>query len=180
MGCRWCISALVLVAMLFIPVTASAGPDILVGVGIHSASFGKDLRPGKYVDIHPGPGAVVVLGVKFNPILELDIKAGRTVQKEDISASRVNTDWLEIGPVIYFIRDGDFRPFISAGAGSYKIKTTGLDPEGAGYYAGAGFEQVISRHHSAKLYLEESLWEDEDLDLEVSGFHVGLVYNYNF
>lgn len=180
MGYRLYVYLLILIVMLFMPSTASANPDIFLSVGMHSASYGKDLRPGKYVDIHPGPGAVLIMGLKFTANLALDIKVGRTTQTEEISSSKVNNDWVEIGPVYYFLNKGNFRSYVSAGGGRYKVNTTGLDPEGTGYYVGAGFEELINEHHSAKLYFEDSRWEDDDLELEVSAFHVGLVYNYSF
>lgn len=160
--------------------TVYAGPDIYLGVGLHSASFSKDLQPGKIVSIMPGPGGALNFGFSLSSKLDLDFRLGRTSQKEEISTSRVHFDWIEAGPLWHMITKGKIRPFLSAGIGSYKVDTTGLDFKGTGYFANLGIEELLNEHHSAKLYFEGSWWKDDDYDLEVEAFHVGLLYNYSF
>ena len=146
--------------------------------GLHTASFGGDLEPGTWVSIMPGPGIALNLGFNMSSILALDVRAGRTFQKEEISNSRVNCTWVEAGPILYLLGPDKTRPFISAGVGTYKIDTTGIDLEGTGIFASVGVEESVSESLSAKLYVQGSKWEDTDLDLKVDAFNVGLIFNF--
>lgn len=159
---------------------AHAGPHIYIGIGMHTTSFGKDLKPGKYVSIMPGPGVALNLGVNFSSKLKLDFRAGRTFQREKISKSTVNCDWIEAGPLYYLVPQRKFRPFVSAGVGSYKLETTGLDFEGTGIFASVGVEEVINIYHSAKFYLQGTSWKDDEFDLNVEALNFGVIYNYTF
>jgi len=157
-----------------------AAPTLYFGIGFHSASFAEDLEPGKIVSIAPGPGAAVNLGMKLSPYVSLEARAGRTFQKEQISSSDVNLEWQEGGVFLYPTASWKTRPFLGVGVGSYDVKTTGLDFSGKGAFAALGLEEVVSEHHSGKLYVQGTRWRDDDFDLDVKGFHVGLMYSYTF
>lgn len=171
-------SFFLLAILLFSTTGAQAESPVYFGIGLHTASFGGDLRPGTWVAIMPGPGVALNIGFNMSSKLALDVRAGRTFQRERFSNSRVNYDWVEVGPILYLTGLTKIRPFVSAGVGTYKIKTTGIDLEGTGIFASAGVEDSVSENLSAKLYVQGSRWEDTDFDLEVEAFNVGLIFNF--
>lgn len=179
MSRNFLVSILLPVILLFGITAAEAESPVYLGFGLHTASFGGDLNPGKWVAIMPGPGVAFNLGVNLSSMVALDARAGITFQEERVSNSRVNLEWVEFGPIIYLLGPSKIRPFLSAGIGTYRLETTGIDLEGTGYYGSIGVQESIGETLSAKLYLEGSRWEDTNFDLKVEAFNVGLIFYFN-
>ncbi len=171
-------SFFLLAILLFSTTGAQAESPVYFGIGLHTASFGGDLRPGTWVAIMPGPGVALNIGFNMSSKLALDARAGITFQEERVSNSRVNLEWVEFGPIIYLLGPSKIRPFLSVGIGTYRLETTGIDLEGTGYYGSIGVQESIGETLSAKLYLESSRWEDTNFDLKVEAFNVGLIFNF--
>jgi hypothetical protein len=171
--------ALAAAGILLVSSPVLAG-GVYFGGGFHSASFGEDLARNKYVDIRPNMGYVLNAGILFSDFLGIDFKYGYTDQREAISNTPVHLTSLETGPIIFFMPEAAYRPYVTAGIGSYEVDTTGLDLKGDGVFYGVGIQEFGSKHHTGKFYLQESRWTDDDLDADVSAFSIGAVYNYRF
>ena len=154
--------------------------DFSIMAGFQTVSFGGDL--GKYYDLRSGPGFVIDFGLLSLLGVPFDITVGQRKVEEGNSKEEARYRWAEFGPRFRLGREGlRVQPEIIAGLGYYMFEIGDTKYDNApGYYAGIGFQDLVSDHLAGRFHIKAVYWESDTLQTDAPSLNFVLMYGYQF
>ncbi len=169
-------TALVILGAFILTVPAAAG-GLYLGGGFQSNSFQDDLK--NWWNHENAIGWNVNAGLRLSDKTAIDAAYGSSNHEKPIG-SKSKFTWIEFGPKFFFNTDSKIQPYVTLGAGSYKIEIDSVEYKGTGGFAGAGIEERGGRNHVVGIFIKGNVWTDDSPTLGSVALSGGLNYSYYF
>jgi len=171
-------TTLAILGALVMTVPAAAG-GLYLGGGFQSNSFRDDLK--NWWNHENAIGWSLNAGYKMSDKTAIDIVYGSSDHDETrFTSTKSRFTWIEFGPKFFFNTDSRIQPYITVGAGSYKIDIDSVEYKGTGGFAGAGIEEWGGRNHVVGIFIRGNFWPADSPELSGATLSGGLNYSYYF